>query len=137
MLIDRVGSYDWPRVSPDGRRFVVGHVELGEAELWVYDIESGRKYPLPAPGSNGEEYTIAYGPHHKRQHLVDHDWSCTCKAYQYGSGYCKHIEAVVAGDKRCGWNAELEPSAEPARDDGGNPICPDCGAPVAARQVAG
>ena len=54
VLIDRVGSYDWPRVSPDGTRFVVGHVELAEAELWVHELDSGRNYPLPAPGSNGE-----------------------------------------------------------------------------------
>jgi hypothetical protein len=44
-----------------------------------------------------------------------YDYECTCPAFKYrhkrGAQYCKHIEAVK--HERCGWNAELDPGAQP------------------------
>jgi hypothetical protein len=62
-------------------------------------------------------------------------WHCSCPAYQYGHGkYCKHIEAVIAEGKRCGWNAELDPTAQ---CDIANfePFCPQCGGEVISFKV--
>lgn len=87
------------------------------------------------PGSKtGTSYTVSFGP---AQHgHVQYDYACTCKAYEFGGGkYCKHIEAVKNLNLRCGWNAELEPTAQVLTRDGEHK-CPHCGGDVESIKVA-
>jgi hypothetical protein len=75
---------------------------------------------------SGNTYTVRFGfmPY---PHETQYDWSCTCPAYKRGRGkYCKHIEKVREAKERCGWNAELEPTAQANPDD----TCPCCGGPT-------
>jgi Tol biopolymer transport system component len=46
-----------PRVSPDGRRVVYGHVGDGQlADLWVYDRRLGNSQRLTSGGEEGPDY---------------------------------------------------------------------------------
>lgn len=84
-------------------------------------------------GSKGAEYMVTFGPM-PPTHKVQYDYTCTCKAYEFGSGaYCKHITQVRK--LRCGWNGELEPTAQVLTRDGEH-SCPDCGGPVESIAVA-
>jgi len=90
---------------------------------------------IDIPGSKGAWYKVSF-EHMPSTHPVQYDWTCTCKSYQYGGGkYCKHIVAVKNAEKRCGWNAELEPTAQALTSDGEHK-CPRCGGPVESIQVA-
>ena len=62
---------------------------------------------------------------------VQHDWQCSCPAFQHRKGgqYCKHIEKVKR--TRCGWNAGIDPGLRP----NGNQ-CPKCKGPLEFIQVA-
>lgn len=85
-------------------------------EYWSRDVQSGEN-----------TYRVEWAKQ-PRSAYVEYDWSCTCKGFQF-RGRCKHIDQVR--EERCGWNAELEPTAQP--DSGGpdnRPICPKCGADV-------
>lgn len=60
--------------------------------------------------------------------LVQYDYACTCKAFKYRHGYCKHIHEVK--HDRCRWNLELSPDAEAKRvvgENGPQYVCPKCG----------
>lgn len=94
-----------------------------------------------APGSSGM-YRVAWErlPENAES---QYGWTCECKSFKY-RGSCKHIAMVQAAKhnplahdrfKRCGWNAELDTTAEAGEHDG-EPCCPDCGGPVEAIQVA-
>lgn len=73
------------------------------------------------------EYTVRF-EHRPPEHNVQYDYTCTCKAFQFGKGkYCRHIKEVQGF--RCGWNAELEPTANPDRE-GTKLVCPNCGTPA-------
>jgi Tol biopolymer transport system component len=54
VLVEEEREYDWPRIAPDGRRFAVGHDAPEGADLWIYELGSGRRLQLQAPGGNGE-----------------------------------------------------------------------------------
>jgi serine/threonine-protein kinase len=45
------GRYLSPRVSPDGRRIAVAIEEGGKRDIWVYDVESGRRTRLTLGGA--------------------------------------------------------------------------------------
>lgn len=84
-------------------------------------------------GSKGAVYqvswTFAPGPDYPHQY----GWDCDCPAFKYRGGQtCKHIKQVQ--DKRCAWNAELEPTAKPDKI-GTEFCCPDCRGPVEAMRV--
>ena len=56
-------------------------------------------------GSKGDRYIVTWGDYaHKNRHTVQHDYSCTCKAYSMRPGYCKHIKDVIAQKLHCNWN---------------------------------
>ena len=54
VLVEEEREYNWPRIAPDGRRFAVGHDAPEGAGLWIYELGSGRRLQLQAPGGNGE-----------------------------------------------------------------------------------
>lgn len=94
-----------------------------------YHCESAENFETAVEGSNGAKYTVRFDQYsHKQQSPVDHDWSCTCAAYKYRPGHCKHIEAVMASGARCGWMQFIDGGTVDTKD--GEPCCPDCGGPV-------
>ena len=81
--------------------------------------------------NSGKKYLVCFerqGPNAD----VQYDYTCTCPAFKYNKGYCKHIK--LAMPERCGWNGELEPTAEALVKDGEH-VCPDCEGPIAAVRV--
>lgn len=98
---------------------------------WI--CSSNKEWQTECPGSNGAMHKVSFGPM-LPSHPVQYDWMCSCQAYQFGKGkYCKHILAVK--DQRCGWNAELEPTAQALAQDGGR-VCPKCKGPAEPVVVA-
>jgi len=92
---------------------------------WEQEVESSQ---------GGGSYTVRFGFRPSRRSDVLYDYSCTCRGFAFArSGYCKHIDKVK--EQRCGWNGELEPTAEAARDANDEPCCPECGGPVTAMKV--
>lgn len=96
---------------------------------WSHEVESSE---------GDKKYTVRF-EHRPWPHTVQHDYTCTCQAFRFGNSknwdkqtYCKHIEQVK--DLRCGWNEELEPTAEP---DIVNYkfYCPECGGDALALKV--
>lgn len=89
-------------------------------------------------GSKGDEYTVWWGrlPESLQDRFYcQHGWQCSCKGFKFRAT-CKHVEQVKASGERCAWNAELEPTAECARDSNGDPVCPECGGRVTTMRVA-
>lgn len=89
-------------------------------------------------GSKGDVYTVWWGrlPEDRAFKVgAQHGWQCDCKGYRF-RGTCRHIREVKASEARCGWNAEMEPSAEPGGSVDNDPVCPECGGPVRAIRVA-
>lgn len=71
---------------------------------------------------------------HKNRDDVQYDYSCSCKAYQFGGGrHCKHIKQVIEEKRRCEWNDEFH---EEVAGEPGDRKCPRCGKDVVAYKVA-
>jgi len=104
----------------------------------AYTCSTNEDWETTVMGSKGDVHVVRferlYGREMQRQ-MCQHGYVCDCKGFQF-RGTCKHIKQVEESGARCGWNAELDPSAEADRDASGNPICPECGAPVSAHRVA-
>lgn len=91
-------------------------------------------------GSGGDLYVVRWGRLTEARILetgAQHGWQCTCKGYKY-RGTCRHIREVESSGERCGWNAEMEPTAEPYRNGLNNdePECPQCGGALRVMRVA-
>jgi hypothetical protein len=92
----------------------------------------------PVKGSKGDLYVVHWGRLSEARIMetgAQHGWQCTCRGYQF-RGTCRHISQVKDGGERCGWNSEMEPTAECAHDGDGEPCCPECGGSVRAMRVA-
>jgi hypothetical protein len=104
-------------------------------EHTFYYCLSNEEFLTFVASSNGEKvYTVTFGPEHKNHEKVVNDWACTCEAYKYRDGYCKHIKKVQASRERCGWY-QFADGGEPDTSSEG-PKCPKCGGPVATHRVA-
>jgi len=79
-------------------------------------------------GSHGETYVVTLS--RQNPGPCRSNWHCTCPAFRYRRGDCKHIRRVRADD-HCGW-AEFLDGGEPDRDANGNVTCPRCGGPAEA-----
>lgn len=103
---------------PDLTNRAYWHCET--AESWCQEVQ----------GSDVVPYMVRWDAvSHQNQDMVQYDYSCTCKAYQYGGGkHCKHIRQVRS--QRCGWMQSIDGGEL----DGG--MCPRCGGPVAASNWA-
>jgi len=102
----------------------------------AWTCASNLSWETKVTGSKGDAYTVWWGrlPEAKAMDVgATNGWQCECKAYKY-RGHCKHIDSVKS--QRCGWNAFLEPTCEPEKDQDGKPICPECGGPVRPMKVA-
>lgn len=78
-------------------------------------------WQIPVRGSEGRLYQLTYG---MKGHKFDsgRDYGCTCPAYKYRTGYCKHI--IDKQRFHCNWH---EPIASPDSMMG---TCPQCGRPT-------
>jgi len=77
-------------------------------------------FTIKIAGSNGKEYEVTYG---EMFGLYHYDWSCTCPAFKFNQGDCKHIKS--AKELKCNWGSEaFMGSHTEANPDG---TCPECG----------
>lgn len=103
--------------------------------VWV--CKSNREFETEVESSSSDKsYTVRFGP--SRQGQYQHDWSCTCPAFQYESGvdehgHCKHIQKIRESDEYCGWNGMFD-SGDPKKDENGNRHCPECGREVVSEE---
>ena len=51
-LVEQLGDYMYPRLSPDGRKLAVDLLEDGGATIWILDLDSGTQSPLTRGGNN-------------------------------------------------------------------------------------
>lgn len=75
-------------------------------------------------------YGVTYGPTPGGDY--QYGWSCTCSAFRFRKGECKHIKAVKG--ERCAWNEEAYSGSGAARPEDGK--CPNCGEPLEVIKVA-
>ncbi len=85
-------------------------------------------YSEVVPGSKGAEYTVTYG--RTPQGPYQYGWSCTCPAFKFKSGDCKHIKAVEGNRCAHGHDACMG-SPTPMGD-----TCPECGSETSVISVA-
>ena len=90
--------------------------------------KSNSYWEIGVDGSNGKKYKVTFERQFGNRDY-DYDYECTCPAFKYKPGYCKHIKAVK--DERCGWSRQW---------DGGNSTddnkCPKCGGDVEGVLIA-
>ena len=91
---------------------------------YFWHCESADAWSTQVKGSK-ETYSVVWGSAHKNWYPVKLDWSCTCKAYKYRPGYCKHINKVIASGAHCNWSEFID-RTEVGEDSTGNPCCPKC-----------
>lgn len=87
------------------------------AEFWQTEVE----------GSNGNKYIVRWdNTSHKNRAWLHYDYSCSCKAYLYHLGSCKHIQKVIEDKTRCGW-VQFTDGGEVVRSEGDAQVrCPKC-----------
>lgn len=105
--------------------------------LTIWTCATSLYWEVEVQGSEGARYVVHWGrlPEARIMETGEsHGWQCECRGYRF-RGTCRHVREVEATDARCAWNADLDPSAEPAKGADGNLRCPDCGGPVRARRV--
>lgn len=103
----------------------------------AWTCSSNEEWETTVAGSKGETHTVRFSRLYGRDlqlQRVQYGYTCDCKGFQF-RGHCHHVDLVMGEVRRCGWNAELEPTAEPAQDESGEPCCPVCGGPVSAHRV--
>jgi len=102
----------------------------------VWTCETNQHYETVVTGGMGKKYHVSLSPHNPG--LFSNNWACDCPHFQHrlrGSDTeCKHI--LEAQKSHCGWNASLEPTAEPTKDKDGKLHCPVCGGDVIPVMIA-
>lgn len=89
--------------------------------------ETVKNFSVKFISSDGQrQYTAVFGPTPYGRY--QHDWECDCMGFKTRKS-CKHID--LAKQKRCGWNAHLEPYPMPE-----DRKCPDCGGELEFVKVA-
>ena len=63
---------------------VMHGMEITETETGVYEVQS----------TSGKTYTVTYCGSGDGDPEYCALWECTCPAYRFGGGVCKHINAV-------------------------------------------
>lgn len=83
-------------------------------------------WSLKVPGSKNTTHTVSWSREHKNTAHYQYDYSCTCHAYKFKPGYCKHIESVKG--QHCGWDQFIR-GGEP-KEVNGVKVCPCCAGPL-------
>lgn len=84
-----------------------------------YHCESAEDFTTEVDG----KYTVRWNRMSHKNRDIGYDYSCTCPAYKFRPGYCKHIKQVIASGKHCNWNQFIEGGKIDPKD----PKCPRCG----------
>jgi hypothetical protein len=94
---------------------------------YQWHCASAESWLMPVKGSRGDDYTILWNKvSHRNQENVQYDYSCDCKAYEFGNGkHCKHIKAAIASGKHCNW-MQFTDGGEVVEKNGEH-SCPECG----------
>jgi hypothetical protein len=100
----------------------------------VYGCSSVFYWELEVQGSSGK-YIVRWSKEHKASDRFKLGYSCSCPAYKYQAGECKHIKRVRRENRRCGWSQEID-GGEPDRLENGKLQCPGCGDSVIAYEIA-
>lgn len=98
--------------------------------IYQWHCETAESWETTVKGSKGAEYIVRWSNWaHKNQGDVQYDYSCTCRAYEFGGGaHCKHIKDVIATGDHCNW-MEYTDGGDAIEKDGGH-RCPECGSGV-------
>lgn len=73
-------------------------------------------------GSRGNAYEVRYGFMPNGDY--EYGWSCTCLAFKFRGGECKHIAAVK--HERCAWGEDAFCGGGSSHQPRGGK-CPNCG----------
>lgn len=93
-----------------------------------YHCESAENFATEVDG----KYIVRFDELHHKNRDVQYDYSCTCKAYKFRPGYCKHIKQVIGSNQHCNWNQFIDGGEV----DSSDPRCPRCGRPAIAIKYA-
>lgn len=94
---------------------------------YFWHCASTESWKMPIKGSRGDDYTVSWNKWgHKNQTDVQHDYSCTCQAYEFGKGkHCRHIKIAIASGEHCNW-MQFHTGGD-AIEKNGEHHCPHCG----------
>ena len=99
---------------------------MGDLTIRSYwHCSSADEWSTMIKGSKGENYIVSFGRDGHKDRSVQRGWSCTCSAFKFQSGDCKHIKATKNSKLRCGWMQSIHGGA-PVNDK-----CPKCKGSVA------
>jgi hypothetical protein len=88
---------------------------------------SNDNWEIEVKGSGGKTYRVRYDKYSHKFDKGEPEWSCSCPAYKFKKGHCKHI--VQAQKEWCGWGAPWDEGGfDPVTDD--EKKCPKCGEDV-------
>ena len=100
-------------------------------DFWA--CEQTELFSIEVEGSGDEKYTVRWDRfHHLNSDKWAFDYSCTCKAYKFREGDCKHIKKIKEEGLRCMWEegsgriSTIDYGEADEKPDG----CPECGGPV-------
>lgn len=100
-----------------------------------FHCSSAENFSTKINGSKGNIYVVRWdNSSHKRRSLVQYDYSCTCKDYEFRNKYCKHILGVIENKLHCNWNQFIDGHKPIRKDD--KFYCPKCGAEAIAVRYA-
>jgi hypothetical protein len=114
---------------------------VSEERIVVFGCESIFEWELEVPSSRNPKdiWVVRWSKEHKESEKFKFGYSCSCPAYKYRPGECKHIKRVRRENRRCGWSQEID-GGEPERveEDGGleRLYCPGCGGPVRSYEIS-
>lgn len=94
----------------------------------MYMCRSNEHWQRKVEGSKGAVHTVSFGRHGHKDQTCVMGYSCTCPAFKYRPGDCKHIKAVKG--QRCGWHQQMDGGAPTKRGR-----CPRCNGEVVAIRV--
>lgn len=84
-----------------------------------YHCESAETFATEVDG----KYIVRFDELSHKNPDVGYDYSCTCPAYKFHPGYCKHIKQVINSGAHCKWMQFIDGGEIDSKD----PKCPRCG----------
>ena len=109
------------------------------SSITVFACSSVFDWELEIPGSKPKDtWVVRWSREHKENEKFKFGYSCSCPAYKYRPGECKHIKLARRQNRRCGWSQEIDGGEpESVGEDGGleRLFCPGCGDAVVSYEI--